>query len=1333
MKKRTALPPGTAIHINHRTYHIQKECGRGRQCIVYQAIYYDDLNCTHFVLIKELYPTNLNLQRKNQKLIIPEPLQITFNQLKQQFQKTYTLHTKIQMTPNMMNTSSHVLEYGETNHTLYTITDAMEGVSYAQYHETTLHELLLNTKALCEIIQVYHSNNYLHLDIKPDNIFLISKTNHQLLLLDYDTVQPYPIKNKQSILFCTKEYAAPEVLSKKHLQIGPWSDIYSIAIILFQRLFHRFPTYNEHHEYTQYDFSSMRYDNHTYSLKLYRLLQTFFQKCFTPIISKRFQKIELLLPLLNELIEESDLSKSHLLTSFYYYQSHFIGRETELQQLDTLLKQHKCVFIYGIGGIGKSELMKQYALLNKMKYHSIHLLLYQRSLTDNLLDNSIHISHFNQNEDESNEHYIDRKLTFLQKNMSEHDLILLDNFDCENDPYLIKLLQLPCRFIITSRIDHQDYDFAQIHLKAFESLSQCHTLFELFYPKQFSIKEQKQLETIFKILEYHTMSITLLAKTIRESNISLQTIIDKLDSNQGITHLNQQQIMHRKDNDLKKDNMYIHLKTLFHLQSFTEIEVEILASFSMLGALQIRIDLFCEWLNIQTSDLNHLIKCGWIQKEQQRITLHQLIMDLTYEQYASHPCITLHTNLNKWYQQDTFIQEKQIRNRILQQFIQRSTAIHKPMQDLLHTYLKFNCNPELASKLLLMANCPVELYQAHKTQIHVISHCFKFGAENAQYRNRLLHSFRSITGYLYQHTEPSTLCNELLNHCRLIRDITDYICNDLILLENDQNSDVDALYDYFFLLIERIESLLDTMQSNQIDIYEGLVQLLSDRFTDLYFQSHYPTDDFILRWKEQINYYQEDTNDIDFDLDFDDFSKTYEDFGDEAMMKKDYQKAIHYYQQAILHESNDIFINDKLIQAFQSTKQYDKAYQLCLEKQKRFPPFAHLEEKTLSNLAYHLNLTKQALIHCDNYLTYAKNNWLENQDSNNLGTYIEALMYQHQLYLKLNLDCKAIHICLDLFHNYSFLFTYTDDFYEFYAWYTQSLIDKYQYDDAYYIIIRCIHQNNESDIWYHLLSQMDLSHQALKHLLKAYMLQENFQHDESQSYANEGYKLAYQCQNAILQSFACHVLGEAYGDERKEHYQLQCNYCLLAQYIIKTLEFDYETQCNVWQQVILRLEKLNIYQHLNTAYSSLYKLFEQNQTQPSEMFYWMHHQLYTLHEYDKLQAQTLGKTCIEYLQTHTFTQEDWIQNYQNLADFFLFSKHNELAIQCLLHAIYKIYIMEEPLSVDRITTLPKCPKDFIYDYLQCLQKLLPLVDTCLKSKFLEKINSYKEKDVSFKH
>ena len=50
---------------------------------------------------------------------------------------------------------------------------------------------------------------------------------------------------------------------------------------------------------------------------------------------------------------------------------HFVGREDETTELHSLLEDNSKVFLYGIAGIGKSELAKSYAKQYKKHYTNI--------------------------------------------------------------------------------------------------------------------------------------------------------------------------------------------------------------------------------------------------------------------------------------------------------------------------------------------------------------------------------------------------------------------------------------------------------------------------------------------------------------------------------------------------------------------------------------------------------------------------------------------------------------------------------------------------------------------------------------------------------------------------------------------------------------------------------------------------------------------------------------------------------------------------------------------------------------------------------------------------
>ena len=65
---------------------------------------------------------------------------------------------------------------------------------------------------------------------------------------------------------------------------------------------------------------------------------------------------------------------------------HFLGREEELDELHTLFEENRHIFLYGIAGIGKSELAKAYAKQYRKQYTNILYMEYTGNLYQDIVD-----------------------------------------------------------------------------------------------------------------------------------------------------------------------------------------------------------------------------------------------------------------------------------------------------------------------------------------------------------------------------------------------------------------------------------------------------------------------------------------------------------------------------------------------------------------------------------------------------------------------------------------------------------------------------------------------------------------------------------------------------------------------------------------------------------------------------------------------------------------------------------------------------------------------------------------------------------------------------------
>lgn len=86
-------------------------------------------------------------------------------------------------------------------------------------------------KQICEGVAFIHSQNILHLDLKPENIMCLTKTGNRIKIIDFGLARYYDPQKKLQVLFGTPEFAAPEVVNFD--VIGYYTDMWSVGVICY--------------------------------------------------------------------------------------------------------------------------------------------------------------------------------------------------------------------------------------------------------------------------------------------------------------------------------------------------------------------------------------------------------------------------------------------------------------------------------------------------------------------------------------------------------------------------------------------------------------------------------------------------------------------------------------------------------------------------------------------------------------------------------------------------------------------------------------------------------------------------------------------------------------------------------------------------------------------------------------------------------------------------------------------------------------------------------------------------------------------------------------------
>ena len=681
--ERIHIPEGRKIAASGEQYFIiNQEIGRGGSSIVYSAVLYDEMGQQHVVRVKECYPWGMDIVRtKEGELEASEAFEERFCEAKKKFVRAYERNVNLKNTLGLMNSTTDAIGIYSRNNTWYSVISAVEGQSYRSFPEEAIHTVFIRMLALAKVIKKYHSNGVLHLDIKPENIFILPETNEHIMLYDFDSLLwKEELKDGSALRISFSDgYAAPELAQGNRKKICEATDIYSIGAIVFERIFKRTPTAMDGAVGCRYDFSALAEKDERYQPEFFSRLRVFFHKTIASAVRCRYQNINLLIEALEGLIEASDVERTFLFHNFSYHFSEFVARREELLQIENSFEEgNHVLFLSGIGGIGKTELAKRYAYEYSGQYDRIVFLPFEQDIIDTVCGEELSINQISQAAGESQEKYFLRKIKVLKTITTHRDLIILDNFDVEEDENLELLLECPCRFLITTREDFRDYGYEQLTIEKFRNDEELFSLFRCYNSCEYSAEEIERLKDIFELVDGHTMTIGLIAKYLRMTEGSPGELLEHLMEKEGITNTGEIHVRHRKDRGLNARSIHSHLLALFDIFGFSVKERELMGSLSLLGRIRIKKEKLLEYCPIENASeiLCGLIARGWIECEETtgKVSLHQMILDLVYNDLSPnskncpHIVDGITTELKKKPSNQT---EKQVMNRLFKEFMER--------------------------------------------------------------------------------------------------------------------------------------------------------------------------------------------------------------------------------------------------------------------------------------------------------------------------------------------------------------------------------------------------------------------------------------------------------------------------------------------------------------------------------------------------------------------------------------------------------------------------------------------------------------------------------------
>ena len=318
---------------------------------------------------------------------------------------------------------------------------------------------------------------------------------------------------------------------------------------------------------------------------------------------------------------------------------HFVGREDETTELHSLLEDNSKAFLYGIAGIGKSELAKSYAKYYKKHYTNILYFEYAGDLHQSVTDMD-----FADDLPEDTEEERFRKHNRFLRSLKDDTLIIIDNFNATatQDSFLSVMLKYRCRILFTTRSKFDSY--CTLHLKEIKESSSLFQLVSSFYSE--AEEHRAIVEKIIETVHYHTFAVELAAKLLENGILAPHQLLIKLQEEKASLH-NEDKIKVMKDGQSSNATYYNHIHTLFSLYSLSRKQRDIMCNMCFLPSSGISARIFSKWLELSTlNDVNDLIETGFVQSSlRHTISLHPLIQEIAVSETA--PSITsCHTLLD---------------------------------------------------------------------------------------------------------------------------------------------------------------------------------------------------------------------------------------------------------------------------------------------------------------------------------------------------------------------------------------------------------------------------------------------------------------------------------------------------------------------------------------------------------------------------------------------------------------------------------------------------------------------------------------------------------------
>lgn len=650
---------GEAIH-----YAIEGEIGRGASCIVYEASRVTETGDKALCRVKEYYPYQLDIRRKADGALVPAPEDAeAFCQGQEQFRSNFSRTNRLFYSGDNYSMMTNQLDIFALNGTSYLLSAYSSKKTLATYQPASLKECASLVREVAYVLDKVHRQGYLYLDTKPENVLVLDGYRKQVQLFDFDSL--FPINNAQEAadgaswakpskkidgmayakpsgmgrdgtrLFYTKGFAPIELQRSEIKHLGLHTDVYGVGALLFYLLFGRTPDAPDCEAGASYDFSEIQYDHEKCDDRIFASLADFFHHALAVYHADRYQGMGEVMERLQEIERQADETLPRLYStppSQIARPRVFHGREQELAELDRLLDDPDvhCLFLTGMGGIGKSTLAREYLLSHREKHDTLLYVHFKDSLEATIADDgNVEVNTLRQDEEiRGGVRYFDRKIQKIKELVrGTSSVLVIDDFRGKADADFDALLSTGLKVVCLSRKAPMVADCREMRLSAITDMDALLHIFEENLGRPITEEEQEGFAQIADCAERHTLVLELIAKQIANSHITIQSAA-RLASEHGFSAIAPEKVDYEKDRRKTRATIGNIIDALFEANALSPEKKTLMKVASLLGDNGMDIGLFQKAMGLPSKDgLNELSDAGWLAISGDTVSMHRVIQE----------------------------------------------------------------------------------------------------------------------------------------------------------------------------------------------------------------------------------------------------------------------------------------------------------------------------------------------------------------------------------------------------------------------------------------------------------------------------------------------------------------------------------------------------------------------------------------------------------------------------------------------------------------------------------------------------------------------------------